>query len=173
MDLNMETSLDWALAYAAVGIKVIPIKPNSKHPRIPKWQEVATTDNTQITDWFNGTEQGIGLALGPQPNGDNLFAIDIDTHGANGYDTLRQLVAEHGQLPITWTQHTGGGGQHLIYRAPAGIDIRNQQALGNRLGDGIDIRGRGGQIVAAPSVHPETGNQYQWKLLNKQHIDTP
>lgn len=163
MDLNMETSLDWALAYAAVGIKVIPIKPNSKHPRIPKWQEVATTDNTQITDWFNGTEQGIGLALGPQPNGDNLFAIDIDTHGANGYDTLRELVEQHGPLPVTWTQHTGGGGQHLIYRAPADTDIRNQQALGNRLGDGIDIRGRGGQIVAAPSIHPETGNQYQWK----------
>lgn len=30
------------------------------------------------------------------------------------------------------------------------------------MGSGIDIRGDGGYIVAAPSIHPDTGQTYRW-----------
>ena len=31
-----------------------------------------------------------------------------------------------------------------------------------QLGDGLDVRGDGGYIVAAPSIHPGTGRAYVW-----------
>jgi hypothetical protein len=34
------------------------------------------------------------------------------------------------------------------------------------LGPGLDVRGEGGQIVAPPSVHPETGRAYAWEVFN-------
>jgi hypothetical protein len=32
----------------------------------------------------------------------------------------------------------------------------------NRLGPGIDVKADGGYIVAAPSIHPKTGQPYRW-----------
>ena len=162
--MNPTTTHDHALAYTAAGIRVIPIAPGKKHPPIPSWQNAATTDNDQVDAWWTEMpDHGIGLALGPQPDGRNLFAIDIDTHDHDGYQTIRELVERHGPLPVTWTQNTGGGGTHIILAAPAHAPIRNQQASGNRLGPGVDIRGAGGQIVAAPSIHPTTGARYTWQ----------
>ena len=162
--MTPETALDYALAYTGAGIRVIPITPGKKHPPIPSWQTAATVDHDQINTWWHQMpDHGIGLALGPQPDGRNLFAIDVDTHDHDGYSTLKQLVEQHGPLPATWTQETGGGGLHIILNAPADVTIRNQQSTGNRLGPGLDIRGAGGQIVACPSIHPTTGAKYTWK----------
>jgi hypothetical protein len=61
------------------------------------------------------------------------------------------------------TSNTGSGGQHLIYAAPAGAIIRNQQADGKRIGPGVDVRGDGGQIVVAPTIHPDTKRVYHWQ----------
>jgi len=151
----------------ALGLRVLPIKPGHKRPPMASWQHAATDDATSIDNWYTGLYRtaGVGLALGPQPCGRYLFAIDVDTHDPahNGWDALTDLEAEHGALPDTWRSLTGAGGGHLIFAVPAGVTVRNQQASGNRIAAGIDVRGDGGQIVVAPTVHPDTQRTYEWE----------
>lgn len=150
--------------YAANNLRVIPIRPGGKYPPVPEWQNAATTDPNTIDHWWT-TEypnHGVGLAMGPQPDGRNLIAVDIDEHKpeASGSDTLHQLEALHSKLPDTVRAITGSGGTHLIYCAPPTLDLRNTAGT---IGPGIDIRGAGGQIVAAPSIHPDTLRRYEWE----------
>ena len=148
--------LEWALRYAACGLRVVPIKPGGKHPNITAWQKAATTDTDIITSWWTQLyrDHGIGIAMGQ-----GLFALDVDVaNGKQGAQTLAALEAEHGPLPATIEARTGSGGRHLVYGSP--VEIRNNAAT--RLGPGLDIRGEGGQIVVAPTTHPTTGLPYQW-----------
>jgi hypothetical protein len=161
-----ETALGYALAYAALGLRVLPIRAGGKHPPMASWQHAATDDADKIRNWYRGlyTTAGVGIALGDQPNGKHLFALDLDNHGnGDGHDELADLEAQHGRLPDTWRAITGSGNSHLIFEAPAGVTVRNQQAAGNRVAPNIDVRGQGGQIVVAPTIHPDTLNPYTWE----------
>ena len=53
---------------------------------------------------------------------------------------------------------TGGGGLHIYLSAQPNITIRNSAG---QLGDGIDVRGHGGYVVAPPSKHI-SGKEYEW-----------
>jgi hypothetical protein len=162
-----DTAHGHALRYAGAGLRVLPIKPGFKRPPMASWQHAATHEPAKISAWYTGLyrDAGVGIALGPQPDGRYLFAVDIDLHDpdANGFDTLHDLEHEHGELPETWTAITGSDGGHRIFAAPPGVIVRNQQAAGQRLGPGIDVRGDGGQIVVAPTLHPDTGRAYAWE----------
>jgi hypothetical protein len=163
---NLTTAHEHALAYAALGLRVLPIKAGRKHPPMKSWQHAATDDPTKIDNWFNGLyrDAGVGLALGDQPCGWHLFALDVDDHGnGNGADELHDLEQTHEPLPDTWRAITGSGNIHVVFRAPAGVEVRNQQSHGNRVAPNIDVRGAGGQIVVAPTIHPDTlmANHFQ------------
>lgn len=154
------TPLEHALAYAARGWRVAPIPPGYKYPHgITNWQQVATTDPERISRyWTINPNHGVCIATGP---GSGLWALDIDPdHG--GDDSLRALEAAHGPLPDTVTSLTGGGGTHYLFTWPDdGREIRNNQS--GLLGVGLDVRGEGGQIVVAPTVHP-CGVMYAWEV---------
>jgi len=57
-------------------------------------------------------------------------------------------------------QLTGGGGRHILFKHREGT--RNKAALR----PGLDVRGEGGYIVVAPSLH-ESGNIYQWEASSR------
>jgi hypothetical protein len=161
-----ESTLDHALAYGACGLRVLPIKPGTKRPPMNEWVEAATADLDLIRNWFTEKlyrDHGVGLAMGQQPNGRFIFALDIDEHDPahSGSETLLDLIHEHGKLPETVRSLTGSRGLHLLYAVPVGRDgvvVRNGIA-----GDGIDVRGEGGQIVVAPTIHPATLLHYAWE----------
>ena len=153
------TMLEHALAYARLGIRVIPIKPGQKYPPIQQWQTKATWDETTITDWWTNqySGYGIGIATGHTRNG-HIFVIDIDDRDTyRGSDTLHDLQQQYEPLPETVEAITGSGGRHLYYYTPT--PIRND--AGTRLGPGLDIRGEGGQVLAEPTLHPN-GRPYTW-----------
>ncbi|KAF0241620.1 MAG: hypothetical protein FD180_4344 [Planctomycetota bacterium] len=79
-------------------------------------------------------------------------------HG--GDDTLRDLEAKHGPLPVTTTSITGSKGAHYVFRLPPGVTIPNSAG---KIGPGLDVRGEAGFIVAPPSIHA-SGNSYVWEL---------
>jgi putative DNA primase/helicase len=88
-----------------------------------------------------------------------MWAVDIDPrHG--GDETFRQLVDRHGRVPRTPVQVTGSGGLHLIFAWPAEGGIRNSAG---KVGPGVDVRGDGGFIVLAPSLH-KSGRRYRPKI---------
>jgi hypothetical protein len=78
-----------------------------------------------------------------------LAVVDIDPRNGGAID--RALMAP------TAAVATGGGGWHLYYRHPGGPLLA---ALPGRAG--IDIKSDGGYVVAPPSIHPGTGQQYRW-----------
>ncbi|HEU5084458.1 MAG TPA: bifunctional DNA primase/polymerase, partial [Acidimicrobiales bacterium] len=59
------------------------------------------------------------------------------------------LASENGPLPATRIVRTGSGGLHYFFRHPGHFTVRNSTSW---LAPGIDIRGKGGQVVAPPSV---------------------
>ena len=155
----MTDALTAALDYAHHGLRVLPIKPGEKRPPMPAWQDAATTNPDRINSWWSGlyADHGVGIATGR-----GVFVLDVDIAGGKaGDETLRELEDTYGQLPDTVRVITGSGGAHIYLRHPNGTEIRND--AGRKLGPGLDIRGDGGQVVAPPTLHPTSGQQYQWE----------
>lgn len=76
-----------------------------------------------------------------------IFVLDIDPND-NGFETIKALIAEHGQLPPTFAVKTGTGGYHYYFTMPD-FDARNSA---KKLGAGLDIRANGGMVVGPGSV---------------------
>jgi hypothetical protein len=135
-------------------ITAAPKQKSKSAPKPARWD--ATTDLVKIRGWFKRwPNANIGIAMG---NG--VAGIDIDPrHGGDA--NLTRCVAELGALPSGHVANTGGGGQHILASVPAGVKIPN---LNSKLGKGIDIKGDGGYIIAAPSNH-HTGGRYTWQKL--------
>ena len=136
----------------------------AKHPRTAHGLDDATTDPEQIRRWWEmWPEANIGIPTGPASG---LLVVDIDpAHG--GDETIRDLQAGHGELALTPQQATGGGGRHYAFSYPDAT-IRNSAG---KLGPGVDVRGDGGYIVAAPSRHA-SGGEYAW-AAGAHPSDTP
>ena len=158
--------LDTALAYAHKGLRVIPIKQGGKYPPIEGWQNAATSDPTQIRQLFTGAYKDCGLGIATGKFADKyIVVVDVDDREEyRGSDTLYDLEQLHGKLPDTLEAVTGSGGRHLYFFTDQPI---HNEASG-KLGQGIDIRGIGGQVLAPPTIHPN-GKPYQW--LNGHSIE--
>jgi hypothetical protein len=163
------TLLEAALRYAALGWQVFPLHSPAdgkcscgadvcaigKHPRTVDGFKSATTDAERIRGWWRTwPDANVGIATGARSG---LFVLDVDPD-KGGDATLGMLVSEHGQLPETVEALTGSGGRHVLFAHPG----RHTPNSTQRLGAGLDVRGDGGYIVAAPSVH-RTGNVYEWQ----------
>lgn len=149
--------IDYALFYASKKWQVFPCRPHDKTPLV-KWADEATTDAEKIKAWWKATPNAnIGIATGARSG---IVVLDIDA-GHGGEKTIAALIEQHGEFPITPQAHTGGGGRHIVFQHP-GVEVRNSAS---KVGDGIDVRGDGGYIVAAPSIHPN-GNEYKWIAQN-------
>ena len=149
----MKTILDFALEYAQRGWAPIPLKKQEKVPCLPNWPNVASSDDSYIRQHFTHHNGNIGIVCGKKSN---LLVIDVDM--PNGPARLTQLESQLGKLPDTLSQTTGGGGKQLFFLYPDKVEIKNSI---KKLGDGIDIRSNGGQVVVFPSTHPN-GKQYLW-----------
>ena len=171
--------LDWARYYASIGFSVIPVytvddsgictckkkeacQNAGKHPAV-NWQRYTKkrADDEQLMYWFDGMEHthNIGIVTGHISG--NVFVIDVDTgEGKLGMETLDQVQMAHDDLPITATAKTGSGGKHIFLRAPDWFDVKTDK---NLIGSGIDVRGEGGFVVAAPSRHA-SGNLYKYDM---------
>lgn len=146
-------AMDKAIELAKQGFYVFPIKENSKEPAITAWQHKATRDEEQIKRWwFDPVLQiqrtyNIGISTAKFGKEESLVVVDVDNKDSkSGSDTLFELELDGKELPKTLSQKTPTGGYHYIYKSKEpvkqGADV---------LGSGLDIRSRGGYIVAAGS----------------------
>jgi hypothetical protein len=130
-----------------------------KHPAVAwaRYQRVAATPD-QIRVWFEGpyASYGVGIVTGAVSG---FVVVDVDEGpGKPGGETLNDLQFLNGDLPFTVMARTGGGGRHIFLLHPRDIWVTTGR---NVLGPGVDVRGDGGFIVAAPSMH-ESGRIYLW-----------
>lgn len=169
MKAKGRSMVDWALSYAEKGWPVLPLygikngectcrdKQNcnraGKHPRVKNGVKNANTNKNIIKKWWKQwPDANIGIATGKRSG---LVVFDVDpAHG--GKKSLDNLVSKYGVFN-TLTQKTGGGGWHYLFEFPDGIDFIKNSA--GKIGDGLDVRGDEGYIVACPSVH-KSGDKY-------------
>lgn len=137
------------------GLKIIPLRAGDKIPAIKGWQQKASCDEGQIKEWmrdYPGCNWGL-----PTGEINNLIVIDIDNHGVDGLKNLREWCEINGKLPLTLCQKTPTGGYHLIYSTTS-FELRNR-ASSNGV-KGVDVRGKGGQVVVCPSSR--SMGSYRW-----------
>lgn len=166
-----------ALAYAQkLGWPVIPLhsvkdghctcnrvacKNQGKHPLgnlVPNGLKDASVDPEVITQWWRTAPwANIGVVTGVISG---LAVLDVDTV-KGGDESLFEIQQKHGKLPDTVMAVTGSGGNHYLLKHP-GPEIKIKNSVSN-LGRGLDIRGDGGYIVVAPSLHLH-GRRYEWEL---------
>jgi hypothetical protein len=143
-----------ALALAAGGWQVFPLRPRSKVPMTRRGFHDASCDRVQVARWWDGMPAAnLGVACGAS----GLLVVDLDGDEAAGL--WANLVARNGGHEPTLHATTGTfGGRHVYFAAPPG-GLPN---TAGKLGAGIDTRGTGGYVVAPPSVHP-SGRRYRWQ----------
>jgi Bifunctional DNA primase/polymerase, N-terminal len=136
----------------------------AKHPvarYAPNGVHSASTESGIVKLWWGLRVPDANLGVATE----KLVVIDVDPrHG--GDESFKQLEAEHGEMPSTWRVITGGAGEHIIFAAPDGVEISNVVAENMKdppLGAGIDVRAKGGYIVAPPSRHI-SGRSYAWSV---------
>lgn len=171
--------LPHALQYAARGWAVIPLhsildracgcgtedcKTPGKHPYsslVPNGLHNATTDPATITRWWTKAPTAhIGIRTGSTSG---LLVLDLDDRpheGRDGRATWLRLLADHanGVHPDTVEASTGGGGRHLFFALPPGVNFACSK---DALGPGLEVKADGGYVVAPPSGH-NSGRAYEW-----------
>ncbi len=150
------TALD---AHAAAGHHLIPLrhwkskhadgKPAGKEP-VGRWRrDPPMTIKEAVAHMRTGGNVGVRLR-------DTELVIDVDPRNfAEGDDPVAKLTAVFG-LPEMPFVRTGGGGWHYYLRKPADVVISHKLAGYH----GIEFASLGRYVVAAGSIHPDTGRPY-------------
>lgn len=169
--VNEASPLDAALAYATLGLPVFPLaavdrstgqclcrdgaacEQVGKHPLV-RWADRATTDPVQIRRWWEAWQPAANVAI-PTGQRSGLLVVDVDRQH-DGLATRQALEAGGHRFPPTLAARSRNGGWHFYYQAPVGLRVANTTSAIAGLGAtlGIDVRGDGGYIIAAPSVRP-------------------
>ena len=98
----------------------------------------------------------LGLLTGLLASGLYLVVTDADLKHAGGEESLQRLY-ELGLPRRTVTVLSGGGGEHLYCTSPVPIPSRPLPGY-----PGIDIKCIGGMVVVPYSIHPDTGELYEF-----------
>lgn len=157
--------LDAALDYARHGMKVFPAHTPTgagacscgdpkchsigKHPRPKNGYKSATTDETQISEWWQRwPDANIGISCADS----GIIVIDIDPRNG-GNETWQRIEGDH-FLSKTPVARTGGhkDGRHIY--------MTYKDDLPAKLGPGVDVK-KNGYVIAPPSKHA-SGRLYEW-----------
>ena len=153
-----------ALALSKAGLAIIPV--HGKRAFLKGWQNLATTDEEQISKWWD-ENPGANIAIVTGREKNVIVVVDVDNHnGVDGEISLQALEGELGTLPKNrWEAESGSGGRHLYFACYQ--DLPNVTGLA----PGVDVKATNGYVVAPPSVHPDTSRAYKW-AEGKSPFDT-
>jgi Bifunctional DNA primase/polymerase, N-terminal/Primase C terminal 1 (PriCT-1)/Helix-turn-helix domain len=132
-----------AVEAARSGFPVFPLRPRAKTPLRRGWQRAATSDLDSVEQtWNEHPDANIGIRCGG-----GLMVIEADS-------TAGEAALRERGLPATTTVRTARGTHYYL---------RGQS--GNRTGilPDVDVRGSGGFVVGAGSIHP-SGTRYSWVI---------
>lgn len=147
--------LERTLDYRRRGWAVIPLRHGTKVPLIP-WEEYQhrRPEEDEIRAWLERWPDANLAAVTGQVSG--LVVLDADPRH-HGEESLAELEARHGPLPVTVEALTGGGGRHLYFAL-------GEETLRSHIGlaPGLDFKGEGALVAVPPSLHP-SGRRYAWR----------
>lgn len=130
-----------------------------KHPRTPNgFKDASKNPDTVRWWWRRWPNANIGIATGQESN---LVVLDLDIREkggstVNGVAEFERMRERWPGLPFEPMVETANGG-HLYYAWPGRL-VRCTQGV---VAPGIDVRGDGGYVVGAGSLH-ESGERYEF-----------
>jgi hypothetical protein len=145
--------------YLSRGVLPIPVGFRSKIPTAEAWEQLRPAEADLDTLFPSGTRLNIGLLLGEPSHG----LIDADL------DCPQSIAAAPFFLPLTgWVSgRQSAPRSHYWYRvseppakASTGWLDFNRKKL-------LELRSTGGQTVAPPSLHEDTGEAIEWRTLHE------
>jgi Bifunctional DNA primase/polymerase, N-terminal/Family of unknown function (DUF5906) len=145
---DSNSPIDWAIAYAAAGMAVFPVKADKK-PLTDHGLKDATVDEAQIRAWWMRWPHADPAWAVPA----EILAVDLDVGKGDG---VKDFIEREGVAPDdieTPQSLTPRGGRHLLFRANGGT-YRNGVRIN---GSAIDLRTAGGYVVL-----PGPGNGRTW-----------
>lgn len=178
-----------ALAWLEAGCSVVRVKADGSKTPDGAWKQYQQTpvDRATVDRWFEGGHPGVGVVCGAVSN--NLEMFELEKRAVDE-GVLHQFMAECDKLGVgdlwrtlaaTCAEASGGGGLHVFFRVPDGVDGNTKlaqrparpdeytpeevelAARGKTIVRGfIETRGEGGFVVVAPShgtVH-QSGKPY-------------
>src|SRR5215212_1037888 len=180
MNANADTPfLTAALDCAARGLPVFPCNPEDKRPLTENGFKDATTDPTQVREWWRRWPLAmIGVPTGPKSG---FYALDLDIGDPpliTGADYLQRFGQHVGEIPVSPAAETGSGGYHLWFAWDPEHPVTNGTNIvpalfippqegaksstgGKPKGAHVDVRGDGGYVVVPPSERVD-GSKYIW-----------
>ena len=127
-------ALDAALAWAAAGYPVFPVRAADRRPHVKAWPSVATVDAGTIRGWWARWPDAVAARVTGARAGDVVLDVD-DLSVATG------LALGDGPAYVTRR-----GGLHVLYRHP-GWPVLTIVGGTGQLPRGLDMRGDGGYVV--------------------------
>lgn len=152
----------------------IPLPAGRKFPPPTGWtgRSAEYPSIEQIAKWMDSTKYdnaNIALHLGVTPSGEHeVVGIDVDDYGdKRGAKQLKELEAEHGDLPATWISTSRALPSGIrFFLVPVGYSF-----IG-KAGSAIDIIQRAHRYaVVAPSWNPDSGGRYTWRNPDGHETD--
>lgn len=133
----------WAAMYASMGWALVQLE--GKVPQGYGWQNALPLDKESASSIWQEKDCNMGLVLGPSG------VIDFELDG--GDEDLYYELAGNGTI-LTPRYLSGSGRPHTLFRDPGNLTRRTR--------DGMELRAGPHQSVLPPSIHPDTGEPYQW-----------
>jgi hypothetical protein len=158
---DQQTLTEAAEWYAGAGIPVHPLWAGTKDPATTHGVLDATTDPKLIKKWWKrNPKYNIGLACGV------IFdVLDVDVkNDSPGMESIKKLWRAGLLRGAYGKACTPSGGMHLLF-APGGDGNHADTKAG------LDFRGKGGYIVAAPST-TDLG-RYWWVAVHSERKGEP
>lgn len=158
-DINELDPLTAALAYAAAGWYVLPVRTGTKHPGSvvgDSWPALSCRDPKTIAGWFAGTSHGIALHAGRS----GAVILDVDNYDTVPDDVLAAI--ETTDCPYQSTRDDQPGRGHYLLANTTGRRIGNGLGRLATTAKWGEVRGANGVIIAAPTPHPD-GGHYRWQ----------
>lgn len=98
-----------------------------------------------------------------------IVAVDIDQgDGKDGWGNLKAAGLKPPSTPMV--QNTSGGGRHLLYRAPEGVELSSRQGVPVK---DVDIRaagGNGGLLFVEPTALPDGRAWHFQKVVPRDEL---
>ena len=129
-----------------------------KRPLLNSWQKRRKATVTELREWFERTDNNVGLVLGTESG---IIVIDLDK--LDWVDVLFPPGQKILERTLRAGRTTGRG--HVYFKFTDKVGNWKFHEFG------IEILGAGNQVVVPPSIHRE-GQQYEWQLPEGADLET-
>lgn len=129
-----------------------------KRPLLNSWQKRRKATVTELKEWFERTDNNVGLVLGTESG---IIVIDLDK--LDWVDVLFPPGQKILEMTLRVGRTTGRG--HVYFKFTHKVGNWKFHEFG------IEILGAGNQVVIPPSIHRE-GQQYKWQLPEGADLET-